>query len=115
MRTTAKRILVATLAAAIALPVMNPANAASPTPIGKVAKPADDVEFSSDHRRYYRHHRGDAAALAAMAAIFGTVAALAATSRHRDRYDHHPYGYYGSYHYGPHPYGYYPRDYDYYR
>lgn len=101
MRRNATRFLAVTLVAAMALPVINlgPASAASPTPSAKVAKPADDLEFSSRQRRY-RHHRGNAAAFGAVAAMFGTVAALAAASRYRDRYYYEPYGYYQ-------PYGYY--------
>ena len=121
MRRNATRFLAVTLAAAMALPVINlgPASAASPTasPSAKVAKPADDLEFSSRQRRY-RHHRGNAAAFGAVAAMFGTVAALAAASRYRNRYYYEPhgyyqpYGYYGGYGY---PYGGYPGGYGYYR
>jgi hypothetical protein len=116
MRNHATRFLAVTLAAAMALPVINlrPANAASPTPIAKVAK-ADDIEFSS-RKRHYRHHHGGAAAFGAVAAMFGTIATLAAASRYRDRYYYAPYGYYQPYgYYGGYgyPYGGYPGGYYY--
>jgi hypothetical protein len=118
MRRNASRVLAATVAAAMALPVINlqPASAASPTP-AKVTKPAGDLELSSRKRhRHYRHH-GNAAAFGAVATMFGTVAALAAASRYRDRHYYHSYGYHHApYHYGAYsPYGYPSGGYYYYR
>jgi hypothetical protein len=111
MRTNVNRVLAATLAAAMALPVVDlrPVNAASAPVPTKVTKPADDLEFSSSHRRRHRHHRGDAAvALGAVTAMFGTIAALAAASRYRKRYyyDHYYGHHYGPYHYGAYGYPY---------
>jgi hypothetical protein len=108
MRKLATRFVAVTLAAAMALPVINlgPASAASPAPSAKVTKPANDIEFSSRQRQHYRHHRGNAAAFGAVATVFGTIAALAAASRYRDHY-YQPYGYYGPYGYGGYPDGYY--------
>ena len=96
MRKYVTRFLAVTLAAAIALPVINvgSASAASPT----------SSEFSS-RARIYRHHHGNAAALGAVATIFGTVAALAAASQYRDRHYYEPYGYYQPYGAYGYPYG----------
>lgn len=102
----------ATLFLTAAVPPMAQARPASqPTPVtaenGNVATAATDISARKrhSHRRYYRHHRGNAAAGAAfMGLALGAMGAIIAEQRrrdyYRDRYYYGGYPYYGRHYYG---------------